>query len=187
VAFTISLDALQNALDDMVLSPDSYLTAREARRIACDCHALPAVMGGPSKPLDVAVPAYVVPAHIRRALVLRDRGCTFPGCDRPASVCDAHHLRHWLGGGPTHIENLTLLCGQHHRLVHRSDWEVELVNGKPRFIPPTYVDSLQEPRHNALRSPLVAPAFMSSPIIPGEAPNTSVTAFTAGQRFIRSC
>ncbi len=94
VAFTISLDQLQRALDDVVLPGESYLTARDARRIACDCHVLPAVMGGTSKPLDVAVPSYVVPAHMRRALVLRDRGCTFPSCDRPASVCDAHHVWH---------------------------------------------------------------------------------------------
>ncbi len=47
-----------------------------------------------------------VPTGIRRALVLRDRGCAFPGRDRPASWCDAHHLRHWADGGPTSLGNL---------------------------------------------------------------------------------
>jgi hypothetical protein len=156
VAFTISLDTLQNALDDKILPGDNYLTAREARKIACDCHILPAVMGGASQPLDVAVPAYVVPAHIRRGLVLRDRGCAFPSCDRPASVCHAHHIWHWLGGGPTQIDNLVLLCPHHHKLIHRSDWQVELVNNTPVFTSPTYVDPLQQPRHNALRRTLAA-------------------------------
>jgi hypothetical protein len=155
VAFTISLEELQRALDGVVLAGESYLNARDARRIACDCHVLPAVMGGTSKPLDVAVPSYVVPAHMRRALVLRDRGCTFPSCDRPASVCDAHHVWHWLGGGPTAMENLVLLCQSHHRLIHRSEWEVELVNGIAHFIPPAYIDPKREPRQNALRRPLV--------------------------------
>jgi hypothetical protein len=77
IAVTITMDALQHALDEVVL-PGTKLTAGEARRIACDSHVLPVVMDGESKPLDVAFPAYVVPAHIRRALVLRDRGCTFP-------------------------------------------------------------------------------------------------------------
>lgn len=150
VAFTISLDALQDAVDDAILPGSSYLTAREARRIACDCHALPAVMGGESRPLDVAVPAYVVPAHIRRGLVLRDRGCGFPACDRPASVCHGHHIQHWAQGGPTTLENLVLLCGQHHRLIHRSEWEVELVNGVPYFTPPAYVDPGRAARRNFL-------------------------------------
>jgi hypothetical protein len=156
VAFTISLDTLKGALDDVILPGDSYLTAREARRIACDSHVLPAVMSGDSKPLDVAVPAYVVPAHIRRALVLRDRGCAFPDCDRPASICDAHHIRAWLRGGPTQLDNLVLLCPHHHKLMHRSDWEIKLVNDKPYFIPPPYVDPQRTPRQNALRRALAA-------------------------------
>jgi hypothetical protein len=61
VAFTVSLETLRNALDDVPLPGDSYLAARDARRLACDAHVLPAVMGGASKPLDIAVPAYVVP------------------------------------------------------------------------------------------------------------------------------
>jgi hypothetical protein len=65
VAFTISMDALQQALADTGL-PTGDLTAREARRLACDAHVLPVVMGGESQPLDVAVPAYVAPAHIKR-------------------------------------------------------------------------------------------------------------------------
>ena len=145
VAFTISLEHLRSALDDAVLPGDSHL-------IACDAHVLPAVMGGDSQPLDIATPAYVVPAHLRRALVLRDRGCAFPSCDRPASVCDAHHIREWLRGGPTHIDNLVLLCPHHHRLVHRSDWKAELVNGRPWFIPPVYIDPRRTPRTNALHA-----------------------------------
>ncbi|MBP2325867.1 hypothetical protein JOF56_006252 [Kibdelosporangium banguiense] len=109
VAFTISLDTLERALGETIL-PDN-LSVSDARRIACDSHVLPAVMGGASQPLDVAVPAYVVPAHIRRGLVLRDRGCAFPSCDRLASVCHAHHIQSWLRGGPTQLSNLVLLCG----------------------------------------------------------------------------
>jgi hypothetical protein len=153
VAFTVSLETLRKALGDALLPGESYLAARDARRLACDAHILPAVMDGASKPLDVAVPAYAVPAHMRRALVLRDQGCTFPSCDRPASVSDAHHIVEWLRGGLTQIDNLVLLCSHHHRLIHRSEWTVALVNGRAMFTPPAYVDSEQKPRYNALRRP----------------------------------
>ncbi|TCO45370.1 DUF222 domain-containing protein, partial [Actinocrispum wychmicini] len=82
VAVTISFEQLQQSLDDVLLSSDPRMTAREARRLACDAHILPAVLDGDSKPLDVAVPAYAAPAHIRRGLYLRDKGCAFPGCER---------------------------------------------------------------------------------------------------------
>ncbi|MFD1051371.1 HNH endonuclease signature motif containing protein, partial [Kibdelosporangium lantanae] len=72
---------------------------------------------------------------------------------RPASTCDAHHVHSWLKGGPTHIDNLVLLCPHHHRLIHRSDWTAQLVNGKPQFTPPTYIDSTRTPRTNHLHSP----------------------------------
>ncbi|RSM89417.1 HNH endonuclease [Kibdelosporangium aridum] len=149
VAFTISIDELMKTAEDRVL-PGTQLTAAEARRIACDAHVLPAVMGGDSKPLDVAVPAYVVPAHIRRGLVLRDRGCAFPGCERPANVCHSHHIREWLRGGPTALGNLVLLCGRHHRLIHRSEWEVKLVDSVAWFTPPDFVDPERKPRRNFL-------------------------------------
>jgi HNH endonuclease len=150
MTLTVSLDFLHNALDDALLPGQSYLTARDARLAACDARVLPAVMDGDSKPLDIAVPAYVVPAHIRRALVLRDRGCAFPACDRPASVCDSHHIYSWLKGGPTQLGNLVLLCPHHHRLVHRSGWEVKLVNNTPWFTPPPFVDLTRKPRRNHL-------------------------------------
>ena len=60
----------------------------------------------------------------RAALALRDRGCTFPNCDRPAGWCDAHHIDHWIDGGPTDLDNLTLLCSRHHHLLHEGGWLV---------------------------------------------------------------
>jgi uncharacterized protein DUF222/HNH endonuclease len=152
MTLTVSLDFLHNALDDALLPGQSYLTARDARLAACDAHILPAVMDGDSKPLDIAVPAYVVPAHIRRALVLRDKGCAFPACDRPASVCDSHHIYSWLKGGPTQLVNLVLLCPQHHRLLHRSEWEVKLLNNTAWFTPPDFVDPQRKPRRNHLHN-----------------------------------
>ena len=65
----------------------------------------------------------LVTGPLRRALVLRDRGCAFPGCDRPPRWCDAHHIHHWADGGSTSLTNAVLLCGHHHRHVHQ--WRVD--------------------------------------------------------------
>jgi hypothetical protein len=58
----------------------------------------------------------------RRALVARDRDCVFPGCHRPATWCDGHHLVWWTRGGKTQLPNLALICGRHHRMVHEESW-----------------------------------------------------------------
>jgi hypothetical protein len=65
----------------------------------------------------------VQPAQ-RMALAVRDGGCVFPGCDRPLAWCDAHHLWHWVDGGPTDLANLALLCRAHHRTVHEDGWQL---------------------------------------------------------------
>jgi hypothetical protein len=63
---------------------------------------LPPVLGGAvSQPLDVGRTGRVIQPAQRNALVVRDGGCVFPGCDRPPSWCEGHHLVHWLDGGPT--------------------------------------------------------------------------------------
>ncbi len=67
----------------------------------------------------------------------RDRGCTFPGCDRPPGWTSAHHLIHWIHGGPTSLWNQTLLCTFHHHRVHEGRFNVErLPNGELRFTRP---------------------------------------------------
>ena len=62
----------------------------------------------------------------RKALVVRDGGCVFPGCGRSTGFCDAHHaIRHWSDGGDTNLDNLVLLCGLHHRRVHEDKRALE--------------------------------------------------------------
>jgi hypothetical protein len=60
-----------------------------------------------------------------RALVVRDGGCAFPGCDRKPKWCDAHHLKPWEDHGPTDLDNGCLLCRRHHTMVHHGGWQLE--------------------------------------------------------------
>jgi hypothetical protein len=105
-----------------ILADGQPITPGQARRIACDAAVIPIVLGGDSEPLDIARATRVVPAGLRRALQARDGGCRFPGCDRPAPWCDAHHLIHWADGGPTSLDNLILTCRHHHTLLHHG-WQ----------------------------------------------------------------
>jgi hypothetical protein len=100
--------------------------AETARRLACDAGVLPAVLGGAGEVLDVGRTARTVPPGLRRALILRDAGCRFPGCDRPPAWADAHHVHSWATGGPTALDNLVLLCRHHHVLVHEGGWQIRL-------------------------------------------------------------
>lgn len=105
-----------------------------ARRLACDASIRRVVMAGKSEPLDVGRRTPVVSPAQRRAVIVRDRHCRFPGCDRPHSWCDAHHVVHWLDGGPTAVANLILICRRHHRLIHaRNGFRLELIDGRPAF------------------------------------------------------
>lgn len=86
---------------------------------------------------------------LRRLLEARDRGCAFPGCDRPPAWCAGHHIKHWVDGGPTTLNNGVLLCGHHHTLIHHGQWIVRLGDDLlPEFIPPEYVDPHRTPIRN---------------------------------------
>ncbi len=84
-------------------------------------------LGGPSLPLDVGV-SRDIPAAIRRAVILRDQHCRFPGgCDQPAATCEVHHLTHKADGGKTSVKDCALFCTFHHQVViHQQGWTVVL-------------------------------------------------------------
>src|SRR5437773_7192139 len=68
------------------------ICGESARRLACDAALTAILVDEQGEPLSVGRTTRVVPAGMRRALVLRDRSCRWPGCGRPATWCDAHHL-----------------------------------------------------------------------------------------------
>ncbi|MGH3964867.1 MAG: DUF222 domain-containing protein [Pseudonocardiaceae bacterium] len=148
---TIDWDALRTGLGTATLDYGTHLSAAEARRWACDAKIIPVVLGGGSEPLDVGRAMRTVPLSIRRALVARDRGCAFPGCDRPPRMCQAHHCRHWIDDGDTSVGNCVLLCETHHRHVHCTGWEILIRPGWVEFIPPAVIDPARTPLRNPLR------------------------------------
>ncbi len=107
-----------------------------ALRLACDAWLRRVVLSARSVPLDVGRQTEVVPRGLRRAVVARDRGCRFPGCDRPPGWSDCHHVVHWSRGGKTSLDNLVLLCRPHHRLMHEGGFTLRMEEASPVFARP---------------------------------------------------
>ncbi|MBK7538200.1 MAG: DUF222 domain-containing protein [Myxococcales bacterium] len=106
----------------LAVEADLALSPQATRRLACDCGLVVATVGtGASidntEPLSVGRKTRTIPAALKRALLLRDRTCRFPGCDHRLFF-EGHHLQHWADGGETNLDNLALLCS-HHRVHER--------------------------------------------------------------------
>ncbi|HEY9314712.1 HNH endonuclease signature motif containing protein [Williamsia sp.] len=112
-------------------------SASTAQLVACDSVITKILVDNNMVPLDVGRDHRTVTPAIRKALIARDRGCSFPGCDCPPGRTDAHHIRHWSQGGATSLANTVLLCRRHHRYIHHMGWEVFIgSDGHPWFINP---------------------------------------------------
>jgi hypothetical protein len=139
--FTCEQDTLKAALMAMGVGltvDGTELSSATVRRLACDADLIPAVLGSRGEILDVGRMRRLVTTAIWVALILRDQHCAFPGCHRPPSMCHGHHIQHWADGGETKLDNLVLLCGHHHRVIHHTPWLIRLnaADRKPEFIPP---------------------------------------------------
>ena len=96
----------------------ALLTPEVLRRLACDAALIPHVLGTSGEHLDLGRVVRLFSRAQRRRLWRRDRSCTYPGCGAPASWTRAHHVRHWVDGGASDIDNAALLCEHHHTFVH---------------------------------------------------------------------
>jgi hypothetical protein len=114
----------------------NFLSGSEVDRISCEAAVNRVVFDPKGLPLDVGRQKRLVTKGQRIALDARDMGCVFPGCDRPAHWCDAHHLIHWKDGGPTILTNLVLLCRHHHNLIHDVGWTIKGHPGDLSFYRP---------------------------------------------------
>ena len=134
----LALSAGEQPVKPKALSPEAWQALRYAMaRLAVDLVSGPAGLAAhlrtqlleepwnkPSLPLDIGW-SDSIPWYIRKAIMLRDRSCAWPGCSRPAAWCDAHHVKHKADGGETSVANCVLLCQFHHDVcIHRWGWEL---------------------------------------------------------------
>jgi hypothetical protein len=187
ILITINYDTLLGQLSALGLPAGRLDTGQPisgaaARRIGCDAHIIPIVLGSHSEPLDISRPP--PPPAIRRATIARDGGCIGPHCDRPPAWCDLHHIRHWADGGTHHPDQPRPTLRHHHRAIHHHGWTIHMINGLPWLIPPRWIDPHQTPQlNNRLRTqhltttlPTDLPTPMSAPL-----PTESTTGRTPEQ------
>ncbi len=156
VVVNIDHDRLVNGTGaGTLLYTGTAISARSAQLLACDAtvsfyvngNGNAGTVGGGAAWLSDPVRLYT--GKTRRLLELRDRGCAFPGCDRPPGWTHAHHIIAWSRGGPTTVDNGVLLCGHHHRLIHQGHWTVTIAGDRlPEFTPPDWIDPLRQPLRN---------------------------------------
>lgn len=133
-----------------VLGP---LSREVARRLACDAKVMVSADGQAGQSLNLGRtrrdPSDAQRLEIRR----RDKGCRFPGCTH-TEFTDVHHVKHWIDGGPTDLDNLVELCDQHHRCVHEMHWRISGdANKELTFRSPTgrHSTSTPSPTFNSAR------------------------------------
>ena len=116
------------------VEPDWGIDEADARHIACDADLTEFIQDARGNLLNYERRRRIVPARLLRALKLRDHSrCRFPGCSHQRYV-EAHHVRHWIDGGETRLENLVLLCGAHHRLLHHGAFRITIEDGDVVFV-----------------------------------------------------
>jgi hypothetical protein len=127
VVYVVSIDTLTgeavglcNTLDGHRVSPETLL------RIACDSISEILVVDAKGVPLAMARATRTFTPSQYRAIMVRDGGCRWPGCDGRADDCEAHHARFHEHGGPTDVDNGFAACrgAGHHRLIHEGGWTV---------------------------------------------------------------
>jgi hypothetical protein len=148
VLVRIDLDTLQTGVGagqiDGIPSP---VSAGTVRRMAADAHLIPIVLGTDSEVLDLGRKHRLFNRAQKLALAERDGGCAWTGCPHPPSYTEAHHIRWWDSDhGATDLNNGILLCSSHHHRVHHDEWEIQVRDNVPYFIPPAHIDPHRRPR-----------------------------------------
>jgi hypothetical protein len=128
----------------------TQLTSKQLLRIADEAEIWPTIIDRHGVPLALGRTRRIASRGQSMALIAREGGCSFPGCDHPPRWCDRHHVIDWIDGGPTNLDNLTLLCRYHHTHFLQNGWACRInADGLPEWIPPRWIDPEQRPQLNA--------------------------------------
>jgi hypothetical protein len=150
VTIETTLEALRTELGKAGVTCGTEISASQARRMACNAHLIPIVMSGDSRVLDMSQARRLHDRYQRHAIVKRDGGCCWKGCDKPPAWCEVHHPEPYAAGGPTTVNNGALFCFLHHHLLHDADWYARMApDGIVEVIPPARIDPQRRPLRHA--------------------------------------
>ena len=130
------------------LGHGALISLAMALKIATDAQIIPIIFKGAREIAAYGETHRIASPNQRFALIARDKGCSFPGCGIPPAWCQTHHVTEFQLSRKTRVDDLTLLCGYHHRMFEKLGWACYMINGFPNWTPPPWVDASQTPRRN---------------------------------------
>src|SRR5690349_1160887 len=148
VLLTVTLEQVEARTGLATTGHGGRISVPQALRIAAEADIMPIVLSDAGGILGYGLTRRTASTGQRQALAARDRGCSFPGCDRPPDWCETHHVTPWVDGGRTDLHNLTLACGFHHREHRKRGWTCHMTDGVPYWRPPRWLDPAQTARRN---------------------------------------
>ncbi|AZZ82865.1 HNH endonuclease [Gordonia alkanivorans] len=120
------------------------VTQATAQKLSCDGTITAIIIDGETVPLEMGRERRLFPAHIRKAIIIRDRCCI--SCGAPHSHTQVHHIVHWSDDGETELDNGCLLCQRCHTQVHHNGWDIMIgFDRHPWLIPPADIDPQRRP------------------------------------------
>ncbi|MFC9980560.1 DUF222 domain-containing protein [Gordonia sp. NPDC127522] len=115
-----------------------------AKQVSCDGSLTEIILNGEGVPLQMGHTHRLYPAHLRKAIIVRDACCI--KCGAPPSHTQVHHVTHWADGGPTDLDNGCLLCQRCHTQVHHHGWDIVMgFDRHPWLVPPASIDPQRRP------------------------------------------
>ena len=114
----------RGAARGVIIGLDETVSGDAVRKLCCDAELNRVVTRGASTILDYGTTTRLASDSQYYALVARDGGCRWPGCDRPPGWCQVHHIDEvFLDDGPTDLNKMCLNCSTHHDYVHHQGWK----------------------------------------------------------------
>ncbi|MDT0221164.1 DUF222 domain-containing protein [Gordonia sp. AC31] len=115
-----------------------------AKQVSCDGSLTEIVLDSEGVPLQMGHTRRLYPAHLRKAIIVRDACCI--KCGAPPSHTQVHHIKSWADGGPTDLDNGCLLCQRCHTQVHHHGWDIVMgFDRHPWLVPPATIDPRRRP------------------------------------------
>jgi hypothetical protein len=149
VIVTVQLEDLLAKAGIAETTDGSQLSSHQLLRVAGEAEIWPTIIDRNGVPLALGRTRRIASRGQAVGLIARPGGCSFPGCDHPPQWCDRHHIIDWIDGGPTDLDNMTLLCRYHHTHFLRKGWMCRInADGVPEWIPPRWIDPEQRPQLN---------------------------------------
>ena len=159
---TLTLTDLERRAGRATTHHGGTLSIDQALKLAADGEALPAILDDAGGILGYGRGKRLASPGQRKALFARDRGCTFPDCDRTAANAEIHHTTDWASGGRTDLNTLAIACGYHNNQGPKQGWKTVMIHGIPHWQPPPWHPQ-QQPQRNYLHHPELLTSSESQP------------------------